>query len=194
MVQDGEGNRVESESGSRVPPVAWVAGFALVAVAGMLILMGEPIEPPLARGDSAPVFELPSLVDGAPIALDDLRGRVVLVNFWATWCKPCEDEMPAMENLYRALKKGGFELIAVAVDESRDDVEAFRERLGITFPILLDPDQKVARAYQTTGFPESILLDDDGVIVERYVGPREWDHPDYVERVQRLIEASKPRI
>lgn len=182
---------MESESGSPVPPVAWLAGLALIAVAGLLIVMGEPIEPPLSRGDSAPGFELPRLEDGAPIALDDLRGEVVLVNFWATWCKPCEDEMPAMENLYRDLNAQGFELIAVAVDESRDDVEAFRERLGITFPVLLDPDQIAARAYQTTGFPESILLDSDGVIVERYIGPREWDHPDYVERVQRLIHASK---
>jgi len=154
----------------------------------MLILMGEPIEPPLSRGDPAPPFALPSLADGTPVALEDLDGRVVLVNFWATWCKPCEDEMPAMENLYQALKAGGFELVAISVDKSRDDVEAFRERLGITFPVLLDPDQSSARRYQTTGFPESILVDANGVIVERYVGPREWDHPDYVSRVQRLME------
>ncbi len=66
----------------------------------------------------------------------------------------------------------------------------FRERLGISFPILLDPSQDAARRYQTTGFPESILVDSDGVIVERYVGPREWDHPDYVARVQRLMEGA----
>lgn len=183
-----ERNEVESAPGSGVPPVAWLAGLALVAMAGMLILMGEPIEPRLSRGDSAPDFALMSLADGTPVALTDLRGRVVLVNFWATWCKPCEDEMPAMENLYRALKGGGFELLAVSVDASRNDVDAFRERLGITFPVLLDPEQNAARRYQTTGFPESILVDSNGIIVERYVGPREWDHPDYVARVQRLME------
>jgi thiol-disulfide isomerase/thioredoxin len=164
-------------------------GLALLGVAGLLILMAEPIAPPLSRGDLAPPFALPSLADGAPVALEDLRGRVVLVNFWATWCKPCEEEMPAMQNLYRALGKEGFALIAVAVDRSRDDVVAFRERLGIDFPIVLDPAEKAAARYQTTGFPESILVDADGVIVERYIGPREWDHPYYVARIRRLIDA-----
>jgi peroxiredoxin len=99
--------------------------------------------------------------------------------------------MPAMENLHQKLKDQGFTLLAVAVDESRDDVDAFRDRLGITFPILLDPAQVAARKYQTTGFPESILVDSDGVIVERYVGPREWDHPDYVARVEKLLQPVK---
>lgn len=94
-----------------------------------------------------------------------------------------------MQNLHTALGEEGFALIAIAVDRSRDDVVAFQERLGIGFPIVLDPDQKAAGAYQTTGFPESILVDADGVIVERYVGPREWDHPDYVARIRRLMAA-----
>ena len=159
-----------------------------MVLAALLILMGEPVEPPLSRGDAAPAFGLPRLSDGSMIALEDLRGRVVLVNFWATWCKPCEDEMPAMENLYRELSSHGFELLAISVDDSAETVEAFREKLGISFPILLDPDQVAARRYQTTGFPESVLVDSEGIIVERYVGPREWDHPDYVRRVQRLTE------
>lgn len=175
----------ESEGG--IPRVAWLAGFALVAVAGLLVLMGEPLEPPLSRGDTAPGFVLPRLSDGSPVSLDDYRDRVVLVNFWATWCKPCEEEMPAMENLHRALAEDGFVLVAISVDKSRDDVVAFQERLGIGFPILLDPDQTAARRYQTTGFPESILVNAEGTIVERYVGPREWDHPDYVSRVRKLL-------
>jgi len=96
--------------------------------------------------------------------------------------------MPAMQRLYETLSPEGFELVAISVDESRDDVEAFRERLGLGFPILLDPDQTVSRRYQTTGFPESLLVDRQGRIIERYVGPREWDHPDYVSRVRRLLE------
>ncbi|MDE0885252.1 MAG: TlpA disulfide reductase family protein [Myxococcota bacterium] len=178
----------DAGSGGGPPVAAWLVALGLVAMAGLLILMGEPIEPPLSRGDPAPSFSLPDLENGEPVSLADMRGRVALVNFWATWCKPCEDEMPAMENLHQQLKDQGFTLLAVAVDESRDDVDAFRERLGITFPILLDPAQVAARKYQTTGFPESILVDSEGVIVERYVGPREWDHPDYVGRVQKLLQ------
>lgn len=186
MVEDRE---ISSPPPPRVPAVAWLVGGALVAIAGLLILMAEPMEPPLSRGDRAPSFALPSLADGESVTLEDLRGRVVLVNFWATWCKPCEEEMPAMQNLHTELGQQGFALIAIAVDRSREDVVAFQERLGIDFPIVLDPDQEAARAYQTTGFPESILVDAEGVIVERYVGPREWDHPDYVSRIRRLMAA-----
>ena len=180
----------EQESGTRVPRTAWLAGLGLVALAALLVLMGEPVEPPLSRGDAAPGFSLPGIPDGSVVALEEMGGRVVLVNFWATWCKPCEDEMPAMENLYREVGSEGFELLAISVDDSAETVEEFRQRMGITFPILLDPDQVAARRYQTTGFPESILVDGQGMIVERYVGPREWDHPDYVRRVQRLMETS----
>ncbi len=178
----------DAGSGGGPPAAVWLVALGLIAMASFLILMAEPIEPPLSRGDEAPSFSLPNLETGTPVSLADMRGEVVLVNFWATWCKPCEDEMPAMENLHQQLKDRGFELLALAVDESREDVEVFQKRLGITFPILLDPGQVAARKYQTTGFPESILVDSDGVIVERYVGPREWDHPDYVARVEKLLQ------
>lgn len=156
-------------------------------MAAALIWMGEPIQPPLGRGDVAPAFDLPRLAGGRT-SLAGLEGQVALINFWATWCKPCEDEMPAMQRLYDGLAGDGFELLAISVDESVDDVRAFNERLALSFPVLLDPDQEAARRYQTTGFPESILVDREGRIVERYVGPREWDHPDYQARVRRLME------
>jgi peroxiredoxin len=143
---------------------------------------------PVGEGHPAPGFRLPSL-DGGEVALGDLRGRVVLVNFWATWCKPCEDEMPAMQRLYTALGAGeGFELLAVSVDESDDEVRAFRDRLALGFPILRDPGKRAANAYHTFRFPESWLIDAEGTVVARYVGPREWDDPVYVERIRRLIE------
>jgi thiol-disulfide isomerase/thioredoxin len=120
---------------------------------------------------------------------------VVLINFWATWCKPCEDEMPAMQRLYTALRGGEgerFELLAISVDEADAEVRAFRERLALTFPILLDPEKRSANAYHTFRFPESWLIDRSGVVVARYVGPREWDDPLYVERIRRLMAAPSP--
>jgi peroxiredoxin len=170
-----------------IPVTGYAVALALVGVAVFLVWMGEPIQPPLGRGDSAPSFDLERL-DGGRLGFDDLQGKVSLVNFWATWCKPCEDEMPAMQRLYETLSPEGFELVAISVDESPEDVRSFRERLDVRFPILLDRDQAISRLYQTTGFPESILVDRDGRIVERYVGPREWDHPDYVARIRRLME------
>jgi peroxiredoxin len=140
----------------------------------------------VGEGNPAPDFALPVLDDGE-LTLGSLRGRVVLLNFWATWCKPCEDEMPAMQRLHDGLAGAEFELVAVSVDEGDDEVRAFRDRLGLRFPILRDPGKRAAGAYQTFRFPESWLIDRDGIVVARYVGPREWDDPIYVERIRRLI-------
>ena len=93
--------------------------------------------------------------------------------------------MFSMERLYRALHPSGFELVAVSVDEDPSDVAAFRDRMAISFPIALDPSQEVSRLYQTTGFPESLLVDRDGRVLERYVGPRDW--AIYEERIRSLI-------
>ncbi len=163
-------------------------GGAVLATALALILVSQSNVPaPLGRGVPAPGFSLPTLDGKRIISLSSLRGHVVLVNFWATWCKPCEEEMPSMERLYRRLHKQGFEIVAVSVDEDPSVVESFRERLSISFPIVLDADQEVSRLYQTTGFPESLLIDEGGTVVERYVGPRDW--AIYSDRIQRLISA-----
>jgi len=163
--------------------IAAGAAFALLAV---------PTEEPVGRGSRAPEFTLPRLGSSEPVRLADLRGRVVLVNFWATWCRPCEEEMPAMQRLYQALAGTGFELLAISVDEDPALVERFRDRLGLTFRILLDQDQRVAHGWQTYRFPETLLVGPDGSVIERYIGPREWDAVAYVERIRRLLEAEVP--
>jgi len=163
-----------------------------VAAGAVFALLAEPTGEPIGRGSRAPEFSLARLDGGEPVRLADLRGRVVLVNFWATWCKPCEEEMPAMQRLYEALAGPGFELLAISVDEDPALVERFRERLGLEFPILLDPDQRVAHAWQTFRFPETLLVDAEGSVVERYVGPKEWDAVAYVDRIRRLVAAEVP--
>jgi cytochrome c biogenesis protein CcmG/thiol:disulfide interchange protein DsbE len=173
-------------------------GAAVLVVALGLVLMSDPGAPPVVRGSQAPTFELPRLAsapDGdassssSTLGLDDLEGRIVLVNFWATWCEPCESEMPAMERLYQALPRDQFELVAVSIDVERGDVEAFQAEYKLSFPIVLDRDQSVYNAYQTMGVPESLLIDRQGRVVERYVGPKEWDASEYVERVLELTGA-----
>jgi peroxiredoxin len=166
---------------------AWLIAAA-VAVAALFALYGSSrTAAPVTRGSSAPDFTLPSLAGDGDVALSALRGRVVLLNFWATWCAPCEDEMPAMQRLHEGLAGQGFELIAVSVDTGDAEVRAFRDRLGLTFPILLDPQRKASNLYQTFRYPESFLIDKSGKVVERYVGPREWDDPLYVQRIRELI-------
>ena len=163
-----------------------------VAVGAAFALLSTRTEAPVDRGASAPDFTLPRLGSPEPIHFASLHGRVVLVNFWATWCKPCEDEMPAMQQLYERLAGPSFELIAISVDEEEALVERFRDRLGLTFPILLDPQQRAAHAYQTFRFPETLLVGADGSVIERYIGPKEWGAPAYVDRIRRLLEAEVP--
>jgi peroxiredoxin len=166
-----------------------LAAIVAAVVFAAALLLSEPSPDPIGAGQAAPAFELP-LLDGGTISLTSLRGRVVLLNFWATWCKPCEDEMPAMERLHAALAGPGFELVAVSADASRDDVTKFRDRLGLTFPIASDPDKQVSEAYQSYRFPESYLIDRDGTILSRYIGPRDWDADLYVDRIRRVIEGA----
>lgn len=92
-----------------------------------------------------------------------------------------------MERLYQALRPRGFELVAISVDDGTEEVRAFQERLGFTFPVLLDPRKEAAADYQSFRYPESYLIGPDGLLIERYIGPREWDAPAYVARIERLL-------
>ena len=165
----------------------WLVVAAVAAAAIFALYGSSRTAPPLTRGSAAPDFSLPRLDGGGDIELSGLRGRVVLLNFWATWCAPCEQEMPAMQRLHEKLADGGFDLLAVSVDNSEADVRAFRDRLGLGFPVLLDPERKASNLYQTFRYPESFLIDRNGVVVERYVGPRDWDDPLYVDRIRELL-------
>ncbi len=135
-------------------------------------------------------------VDGVPrsegsYGLDAYSGKVVFVNFWATWCTPCRDESPSLDRLYRAFHDRGFEILAVSIDnpDAVGSVSSFRKEFGLSFPIMLDPGRTAYAAYQATGVPETFLIDRRGRIVERVVGPRDWDQPRYASLVERLLTA-----
>lgn len=163
-----------------------------VAAGALFALVADRTPDPIGPGSPAPLFSLPSLTDKEPVALETLRGRVVLLHFWATWCKPCEEEMPALDRLRRSLDSQRFALLTVSVDEDRSQVESYRQRLGLSLPILLDASHDVSHAYQTYRYPESFLLDREGKVVARFVGARDWDSQIYGDRIRELL-GDEPR-
>jgi len=125
----------------------------------------------------APGFRLTD-ADGAPRTLEGFRGSVVLLNFWATWCIPCRDEMPAMERLHRAYRERGLTVLGVNFKESAREVRAFLEKLGVSFGTMLDMDGAVSGMYRVRGLPVTFLVDREGRLLWKAIGAREWDGPD----------------
>lgn len=175
-------------------PYLWTI-LGVATVVGIAWLGRESYRP-VITGSVAPDFRYASL-GGDELALSDLDGTVVLVNVWATWCGPCLEEMPSMQRLYDALADEGLEIVAVSIDaplgkedvagRPGGDLEAFRDRFGLTFPILHNPSGDIQRLYQTTGVPESFLIGKDGVIVKKVAGQTEWDAPQNQELIRRLL-------
>ena len=137
-------------------------------------------------GSLAPDFVLPTPPEGK-MALSEQRGKVVFLNFWATWCPPCRAEMPSMEILYRKLKGKDFEMMAVSVDWKADKIRNLVEKLSLTFPILHDAEKKVARAYGIYGLPATFLIDKTGKVVFKATGARDWTDKRVVEQIEELI-------
>ncbi len=142
----------------------------------------------LTTAAPAPDFELPDL-DGHRHRLSEYRGKVVLLNFWATWCPPCRREMPSMERLYQKLKGQPFMVLAVDQQESEDDVFIFAGQLDPqpTFPILLDAESQTTALYAVKGLPASVIVDRDGRMAYRAMGGRAFDHPDIERAIRELL-------
>ena len=144
-------------------------------------------ESPVATvGKQAPDFDTVDL-KGDVWSLSKLKGQVVFLNFWATWCPPCREEMPSMERLYAKLPKEKFEMIALFNKDDPAAVKNFVTKLGITFPILSDEYNFAGTKYGLTGLPETFIIDKQGVIQEKYIGPVEWDSPEIVDMLMKYI-------
>ena len=144
----------------------------------------EPIQP----GLEVPNFTFPD-INGKEVSLSDHRGKVVLVNVWATWCPPCRQEMPSMQSLYEKFKGESFEILAVSIDsDGRAAVAPFMGKMNLTFPALLDPGETIRPLYGITGVPESFIIDKQGILVEKIIGPINWATPEVFFFFKDLIQ------
>ena len=167
-----------------------IAGAGIIALLQLKDTSVDPLGTSLpGKGVPAANFTFPGL-DGKMVSLTDFRGKVVLLNIWATWCAPCVAEMPSMQKLYQELKDEGFEILAVSIDESGvEAVKPFVEKHKLGFPVLLDTKGDIKALYQATGIPESFIIDKDGMIVEKIIGPREWASSGAVRFFRSLIQS-----
>ena len=173
------------------PCRSWCAGLLCFSV---LLYCWITFSPGTARaqGDMPSEAPLFTLFDSSEnlVALEDYRGKVVLINFWATWCPPCIEEMPALQGLKESFIHRPFEILAINMAENQDAIDTFLERTGFefSFPLLLDPGGKVADQYHVTGLPTTMLVDLDGMFAFGGVGPRDWNSSEVQAEILPLFE------
>lgn len=151
---------------------------------------GEEQQHESARAVPAPDFSLTGL-DGRKYKLSDLRGKVVFVNIWATWCPPCRQEIPSMVKFYNKMKYEGVEILAVSEDNDVEAVRNFIAKNNIPFPIMLDQNKQVYRLYKATGVPETHLITKEGMVEASKLGPFDWMDPNVEKTVRKLLNAEE---
>lgn len=178
--------------GRQFAVVAVVAALLVGSVAAGRVLLRSELEP-VGVGVDAPDFTAMTL-DSVPKkkSLADYRGDVVMINIWATWCGPCRIEMPSIEELHRAYASKGLKIVAVSVDDPGTDpqIRDFVKEYGLTFEVLHDPggqEGKVSRDYQTSGYPETVIIGRDGIIRKKFLGAHNWNSPDNRALIDRLL-------
>ncbi len=168
-------------------PAAAFALFAALLVPALLpaapgaLLMDIPNKP-------VPSFDFSAeLVGGEKVKLSDFKGKVIFLNFWATWCPPCLAEMPAMERLFRKMKDKPFHMFAVNLMEKRPKVKKFLASKDFTYDIVMDPEGEISEKYNAENLPTTYILDKQGRIIRRAIGPRIWDGPESVALFEKLV-------
>ncbi len=161
----------------------WVILFSAISI--WYVTKGYHSGP--KEGSQAPEFSLPN-ASGQTQSLSQFSNQVILLNFWATWCSPCVSEMASLDHLYQKYKDKGFVVLAVSVDEEGwKAINEFLKKIPVTFPILLDSEFKVADFYGTYQVPESYLINRKGQIVDKILGAKEWDSPEMISKIEKII-------
>jgi peroxiredoxin len=157
----------------------------LLAVAALAVAVGGA-GAAVTPSAGAPDFTLPSL-DGPNLRLQEQRGHVVMINFWATWCGPCRVEMPHLSRLYEKYRGSGFTVLAVNIDEDPHKAASLAKQLGMKFPVLLDREKKVSRLYDLSTMPSTVLVDRDGRVRYVHRGYRDGYEETYDKQIRELL-------
>lgn len=176
---------------------------ALIAVVFLVTAVSGCSKGSSSAGGTGPGERTPDVVGvdiaGKPITLQSKLGKVTLLNFWATWCAPCVNELPALEATYQKLKDKGFTVVGVAIDDTLEEVQSYQKKFSLSFPIILDADGTSKQRFDLRGVPESFVLDADGKVimvldpndgspVSRLTGPREWESPKVIQLLSGLLK------
>ena len=163
-------------------------GFARRALLGLALAAGAGLAvPAVAPAAPAPDFTLRTM-NGPNLRLQEQRGQVVLVNFWATWCGPCRQEIPHLNKLYDKYRASGFVLLGVNIDEDAKVAADLAAKLGVKFPVLLDTDKKVSRLYDMSAMPATVVIDRDGRVRYIHRGYRDGYEETYDQQIRGLLK------
>lgn len=190
MAEPTVANSIPTSSGTgRSKVMVMFAAGLILAVMFLVVWLQSAKYEPLTVGKAAPDFQLPDL-DEKEIRLSDYRGKVVFLNFWATWCKPCREEMPSMEVLYKNFEKDGLVILAVSIDRvtTKKEIPPFVKSLNLTFPVLVDSWGQTDKRYKLMGVPETYIIDREGTLREKVIGPRDWTRLDNLQVLTQLIK------
>jgi peroxiredoxin len=177
----------------------WIVVGVVVAVMAIVLggasyFMRDQLFP-VTVGAQAPDFRAKVLGANQYKTMNDYKGKVILLNIWATWCEPCKQELPSLEKLYQEYGPKGLKLVAVSIDDyvSEDSIRNFGKTYGITFEVLHDSTHAIERVYQTTGYPETFIIGPEGTIRRKWIGPDDWTSQGNRSLIAQLLGVPTPR-
>jgi thiol-disulfide isomerase/thioredoxin len=160
----------------------------LLCIVTLIACSRKETPQPAMEGKAAPDFTVRDLA-GKETRLSDLKGKVALVNFWATWCPPCREEVPSMAELNRLMAGKPFQMLAISIDEGgKEAVEAFFRQANTSLPAYLDSNGTIGKMYGITGVPETFVIDRNGVIIKKLIGPLDWTAPEVVKFLNEAMQ------
>jgi cytochrome c biogenesis protein CcmG, thiol:disulfide interchange protein DsbE len=162
-------------------------GAIVLLTAGLVWIVSGTLEPKITNaGDTAPDFTVTTDA-GKTITRDNFGGKLLLLNFWASWCGPCVEEAPSLEAFARQFQSDGVVVLGVSIDRNEKLYRRFIQRFDVTFPVARDPEANISASYGTFQIPETYLIDRNGKVLEKVISNQNWMDPDFVARVRKML-------